>query len=213
MQNRNKVILKYTIFYSILISYIFGFFLRENLAGGAESDFINFTWPAIIAFQNNFILTIKNYSEIGEGSTPLFHILNAYLNPFTFNQLYFQASITMISFLNVFFFSQIIKKKFGLDKIDAYLYSSIFLLLPFFRSSAFWGLTENLGWLFLILAIKAYLNLNVEKSKNTNLTIFLVCTFSSLALYTRPYLVFFPIFMILKSIIEKKNFLLKKMII
>ena len=101
--------------------------------------------------------TIYNYGKIGEGSLPLFHILNAYLNPFTYNEKSFQLSICAISFLNVIFFSQILKQKYKIKIIDSYLYSSIFLILPFFRSSAFWGLTENLGWLFLILTIKFYL--------------------------------------------------------
>ena len=134
---------------------------------------------------------------------PLFHILNAYLNPFTYNEKSFQLSICAISFLNVIFFSQILKQKYKIKTIDSYLYSSIFLILPFFRSSAFWGLTENLGWLFLILTIKFYLV--VYKNK---VNIFFTCLFSSLALYTRPYLIFFPIFFLISSYI-KKDYCLK----
>ena len=190
-------------------SYIFGFFLRENLAGGAEQDFLNFTWPLIISFKKDFLFTIINYGTFGEGSLPLFHIINAYLNPFIFNQIIFQGSITLISVINVLIFFQIIEKKYNLKKVDALLYSSIFLILPFFRSSAFWGITENFGWLFLLLSIKYYNLINKDKSSKQIKLIFLTCLFSSMALYTRPYMVFFPIFIVLKLLIEKEFSLLR----
>ena len=187
-----KEIFKILFISLIVISYIAGFFLRENIAGGAESDFIKFTWPVIQSLKNDFSYTILNYGSFGEGSFPLFHIFNAYLNPFNFDEKYFQASITMISVFNVLIFSHILQKKYKILKIDAFLFSSIFLILPFFRSSAFWGLTENFGWLLLLISIKFYVDL--ERYKNNLKIIFLICLFSSLAIYTRPYLVFFLFF-------------------
>lgn len=202
--NEKKInFLKYLFLFLIFLSYLYGFFVRENLAGGAEKDFINFTWPTILAFKNNFFYTLNNYGVLGEGSPPLFHILNAYLNPFTYSQITFQASITFLSFINVILFGQIIKEKFKINNLDALLYSSIFLILPFFRSSAYWGLSENLGWLFLILSIKYYVKYEKQHAEKKILTILLMCLFSSLALYTRPYLIFFPIFLILQSITKK----------
>jgi hypothetical protein len=203
------IYIKYFVVFLFFISYLFGFFLRENIAGGAEQDFLSFTWPVILALKENFYYTIINYASYGEGSPPMFHIINVYLNPFSNNQLYFQASITLISILNILFFSQIIEMKYKLKKIDTLLFSSIFFILPFFRSSAFWGLTENFGWLFLILSIK-YLIIYEDKNINKNyFNILLICLFSSLALYTRPYLVFFPIFIILRSFFFKDFYLLK----
>ena len=101
------------------------------------------------------------------------------------------------------FFQKIIERKFQLTKIDSLLYSSIFLILPFFRSSAFWGLTENLGWLFLLLSIKYFDDYRNKNFQNEIICIFYICFFSSLALYTRPYLVFFPIFLVLRSTLFK----------
>ena len=87
------------------------------------------------------------------------------------------------------------------------------MILPFFRSSAFWGLTENLGWLFLILSIKYFIRIE-KKDKIKIFSILLLCFFSSLALYTRPYLIFFPIFVIsIFNILWKKKNLLKHSII
>ena len=204
IKEKNLINFKFFLFFLILLSYFLGFYYRENIAGGAEADFNNLTWKGILAFKNNFTETLFNYGAIGEGSLPLFHIINAYLNPLSYSQVSFQFSICLLSLLNVVFFSQILRQKYKINNVDSYLYSSIFLILPFFRSSAFWGLTENLGWLFLILTIKYYLV--VEKNK---VNIFLICLFSSLALYTRPYLIFFPVFFIMSLLIKKDYFILK----
>ena len=176
--SKNISYFKILILILIFLLYANGFYLRENIAGGAESDFNNFTWKGIQAFKTNFLHTIVNYGAIGEGSLPMFHIINAYLNPFAFNPYIFQLSISIVSLFNVLFFSKILRQKYDLSILDSYLYSSIFLILPFFRSSAFWGLTENLGWLFLILSIK-FFSRNRQKKRN----VFLVCLFSSLAIH------------------------------
>ena len=39
-------LIKISIIFLIFVSYFAGFNLRENLAGGAEEDFLQFTWPA-----------------------------------------------------------------------------------------------------------------------------------------------------------------------
>ena len=117
-----------------------------------------------------------------------------------------------MSFLNILFFSSILKEKYKISQLDALIYSSLFLILPFFRSSAFWGLTENLGWLFLILSIKFYLNYENSIVRKKIFYLFLSVFFSSLAIYTRPYLVFFPLFLILFSFTKRDFFFLKRAI-
>ena len=202
---------KILLLFLIILSYFVGFFLRENSAGGAESDFIYHTWPAIQGLKENFFLSIKNFGKFGEGSWPMFHILNVFINPFTETQFSFQFSICIVSIINFLIFENIIRNKFKIQRIDSLLLASIILLLPFFRSSAFWGLTENFGWLFLLLSIKYYLKIEkllVEKIFNFQVLkgIFLVTLFSSLALYTRQYLIFFSIFLCLDILFIKKNF-------
>ena len=105
MNETNKNVLKYSYLLIVILLYFIGFFLRENIAGGAEADFLDLTWPLISAFKINFLDTLLNYGSFGEGNLPLFHILNAYFNPFNYSQFVFQGSITAISFLNVVFFS------------------------------------------------------------------------------------------------------------
>ena len=66
----------------------------------------------------------------------------------------FQFSVTVISFITFCIFALIFKKIFSnINFIDVLLTSSVILLLPFFRTSAFWGKNENYGWLFFILAL------------------------------------------------------------
>ena len=196
---------KVFLLFFIILLYFLGFHFRENAAGGAEGDFLNHTWPALQGIKNDFYYSIKNYGIFYEGAWPMFHIINAFLNPFTQSQLSFQFSITIISTLNFFLFANLLKERFSLDQINSYLLASILLILPCFRSSAFWGITENFGWLFLLLAIKFYLNLNnLLPLKKVNFrTLYLIiftCLFSSLALYTRQYMIFFSIIYFIRYI-------------
>ena len=140
---KNTSIIINIVIYYLLFYFIFMAFFREKiLLAVLNRIFSNSTWPLIISFKENFFYTLKNYGSFGEGSFPLFHILNAYLNPFTFDKLYFQGSITVISFLNFIFLAQVIKKNFEITLLTL-IFSSALLFLPFFRSSAYWGITEN----------------------------------------------------------------------
>jgi len=195
-----KVIFFIKISYIVLIttSFFVGFILRENSAGGAEHDFYEHTWPAIQSFKSNFIYTIENYGKFNEGSYPLFHIINAYLNPFSNNIDSFHLSIAIISFSIFAIFALIIKKRFiHIEFIDALLFSSIILIFPFFRSSSFWGITENFGWLFLTLSFYFFLELKDCLNKNLNkkdtINIILFCFFSACGIYSRQTLIFVPI--------------------
>ena len=92
----------------------------------------------------------------------------------------------------------VLKKKFTkIYYVDIFLTSSIILLLPFYRTSAFWGKNENYGWLFLILAfyffneIKNNINKNPTNKDLSNIIFF--CATSACALYARQALVFLPV--------------------
>ena len=65
------------------------------------------------------------------------------------------------------------------------------MLLPFYSSRIFFGTSANLGWLFLFISVfffKKFLHNEDRK------VLFLVCFFSALALYCRPALIFFSIY-------------------
>ena len=190
-------------FFKILViclissSFFLGYFLRENATGGGL-EFYKLSWPIIQSLKKDFLFTIFNYSQFGDGTIPFSHILNAYLNPFSGVETYFQLSITIISFAIFFIFALILKKTFTeINFITILLTSSVILLLPFFRTSAFWGKNENYGWLFFILALYFFSEIKKTLSKTPNnkdiLNAILFCLTSACALYARQALVFLPI--------------------
>ena len=123
----------------IFISFFLGYFLRENSAGGGL-EFYQLSWPIIQSLKSDFLFTINNYGSFGDGTIPFSHIINAYLNPFSDVDTHFQLSITVISFVIFFIFALILKKIFSdIEFIDILLTSSVILLLPMFRTSAFLG--------------------------------------------------------------------------
>ena len=213
--NLNKeVLLKFIIVFLISVSFFLGYFLRENAAGGGL-EFYNLSWPIIQSFKSDFLFTINNYGSFGDGTIPFSHIINAYLNPFSDVDAHFQLSITVISFVIFFIFALILNKTFSDIKfIDILLTSSAILLLPMFRTSAFWGKNENYGWLFFMLALYFFFEIkkNITKvPKNKDLlNVVLFCFTSACALYARQMLIFLPVSYLLYLFFYNAN---KKIII
>ncbi len=206
--------LKITAITSISVSFFLGYIFRENSTGGGP-EFYQLSWPIIQSFKENFLYTIKNYGIFHDYTIPFSHIINAYLNPFSDVITNFQLSITIISFITFLIFALAVKRIFSsINFIDILLTSSVFLLLPFFRTSAFWGKNENYGWLFLILAL--YFFSKIKKDVHNNfkdveiLNIIFFCFTSACALYARQALAFLPISYFLYLFFNKAN---KKIII
>ena len=212
---KNKLnFFKILIFFLILTSYFLGFFLRENAAGGGE-EFYQLSWPIIQNFKENFLVTLRDYGNFGDFTIPFLHIVNAYINPFTNNAYEFQLFNTIASFFIIFVFFFALKNNFtNLKIVDVLMTSSIFLILPLFRTSAFWGKNENYGWFFLILALYFFLKIKkdiLKNEKNSKLTnIFLFCFTSACALYSRQAFIFLPISYFLYLFFNNAN---KKIII
>ena len=79
----------------VITSFFVGFIYKDFVPGGAAGGFENITWPLLQSFKNNFYFSITNYGSFGEGSYPLFYIINAYLNPFSSNKTYFTVLFNM----------------------------------------------------------------------------------------------------------------------
>ena len=209
-----EVLYKYVAICLIFISFFLGYFLRENAVGGG-TEFYKLSWPIIQSFKKDFLFTITNYASFGDGTIPFSHIINAYLNPFSGVIENFQLSTTIISFVIFFIFALILKKTFtDVNFIDILLTSSVFLLLPFFRTSAFWGKNENYGWLFCILALYFFSEIKKNLPNNPKnrdiLNVIFFCFTSACALYARQALVFLPISYLLYLFFNNAN---KKIII
>ena len=165
------------------------------------------------------MFTIQNYTTLLVGAVdyqlPFSHMINAYLNPFSDNIVHFQLSTTIVSFTIFFIFAFTLKKAFlNINIFDILLTSSVILLLPFFRTSAFWGKNENYGWLFFMLALYFFFEIkkNITKVPENKdlLNVVLFCFTSACALYARQSLVFLPISYLLYLFVNKAD---KKIII
>ena len=211
--NKN-IFFKTSIICLIFISFFLGYFLRENAVGGGK-EFYLISWPIIQSFKEDFLFTIQNYTTLDLGGPvdyqlPFSHMINAYLNPFSDNIVHFQLSTTIISFTIFFIFAFTLKKAFlNINIFDILLTSSVILLLPFFRTSAFWGKNENYGWLFFILALYFFSeikkNIYKDPGNRDKLIIISFCFTSACALYARQLLFFLPISYLLYLFINNAN--------
>jgi len=198
----------------IIVSFFTGFFLKENAAGGGP-EFYLMEWPIIQSLKKDFLYTIKNYGLFHDYTMPFPHMLNAFLNPFSNDPASLQLFNTFICFGIFFILFAVVRKVFSnIPKIDTFLISSVILLLPMFRTSAFWGKQENYGWLFLIISFYFFFeikkNLKNSPNKKDIINIIIFCLSSSLALYARQALFFFPISYLLYIFFNRAN---KKIII
>ena len=214
MFSNRHFFLKVLVICSISISFFLGYFFRENAVGGGI-EFYAMEWPIIQSFKKDFLFTINNYATFGDGTIPFSHIINAYLNPFSDIDTNFQLSVTVISFVIFCIFTLILKKVFSdTNFIDILLTSSVILLLPMFRTSAFWGKNENYGWLFFILALYFFFEIkkNITKVPENKdlLNVVSFCFTSACALYARQMLIFLPVSYLLYLFFYNAN---KKIII
>ena len=211
--NKN-IFFKALIICLVFVSFFLGYFLRENAVGGGK-EFYLISWPIIQSFREDFLFTIQNYTTLDLGGhedyqLPFSHMINAYLNPFSDNIVHFQLSTTIISFTIFFIFAFVLKKAFlNINIFDILLTSSVILLLPFFRTSAFWGKNENYGWLFFILALYFFSeikkNIYKDPGNRDKLIIISFCFTSACALYARQLLFFLPISYLLYLFINNAN--------
>ena len=134
------------IFTLIFTSFIIGFFLRENSAGGGPID-LEHEWHNFKLLKENFL----NFLNIDYEASrfPLYHYLNIKINHYIFDKKDFINSFFLYSFLVPIFFYLALRYNFkNIPKYKIYLIVSLIFLSPFFRTSSYWGLQENLAYIF-----------------------------------------------------------------
>jgi hypothetical protein len=209
---KNKKYLIFLILLSI-VSFIIGFFLRENSAGGGNLDFNN-TWSNLKIFlQNDFISAIKNTKTFELGTfissrIPTSYILNKFFNPFTYSTTAFLFSIFILNFFAPIILYFALKKKFiSVDKIILLGASFILFLSPYFRTSAFWAGEENYGLITIFLSFLFYYKYLEEKSNYfLKLNIILFSFFSCLSLYLDQKLIIISIIFLYLFLKNEKKF-------
>ena len=196
----------------ILFYFFYGFYSNENSAGagGYDGDFKTI-WSNLLLLKEGIFANLAN-PLYDDSRPPLSYIIHIYFNPFTYNQEVFRISCFIISlFLPVLFFFAIKKKFPEINKNLLALCSFLLLLSPYFRTTAYWGLGENYGLIFLVLSYLTFIRLeeDLEKNHKVNnyINIFLTCLFSSLVIYFDQKLIFIPtliLFYILNLNIESR---------
>ena len=187
----------YLFLFLSIFSYLIGFFLNENSAGGGSyiGD-LKLIWSNLQIFLNNSLhesLINENYIA---GRTTIAYILHKYINPFTYDLDKFRLSVFFISlFLPILFFLAV-NLKYKNDTTGIALFAtSILFLSPFFRTSSYWGLEENYGLIFLLLTYIFFLKVSSNTSDNhlSFGSTLAICFFSSLTFYFDQKLLIIPL--------------------
>ncbi len=192
----NKHLVIYSIFFLSLISFFIGYELRENSAGGGIIDLKHEWHNYNLLKENKLGFLFGNYEA---SRFPFFHLINIYINPFISTKSDYIFSFFIYSFFLIFiFYLSLIKVFKKQNKLVIFLFLSMLLFSPYFRTSSFWGLQENLAYIFFLLSITLY----EKDSKNTFLIIFI----SFLSFYSDQKFIFVPLFFLLK-LFNKKEFI------
>ena len=195
--SKNNTLYMILILFS-LSSFIYGFVIREDSAGGGKIDFSN-TWTNQKIFnENTTIASIKNTktSEIKlsiNSHFPSSYIINKFLNPFSKNKENFLISIFILNiFLPIIFFL-ILKKNY--KKQNLYLlacFSSIIYLSPYYRTSSYWAGMENYGLLMMVISYYFY-STYLKEINNKKKYILIFSIFSCLCVYFDQKLALIPL--------------------
>ena len=191
-------------------SYFIGFYLDENSAGAGsfDSDF-GTIWRNLQIFISNDTMSSLNHPDYLDSRLPIAYLVHEFLNPFVETKISFRRSVFAISLILPVLFFLCLKQKFKqTDNLLLLLVSSTIFLSPYFRTSAYWGMEENYGLIFLLLTFLAlnyfFKNENLEGYK-IYLQIFFITFCSSCCFYFDQKLTIIPIICFFQIILCKKN--------
>lgn len=197
---------KLSFFFLILIffSFFLGFYFNEDSSGGGKIDFIHI-YKNFILLKTSPFLEI-NWALYESSSLPIYYLIIKYLIPLN-NVFIFKLFNFIFSLSVVFILYFTIKFKYNLKihNINLFLISSLILLSPYYRTSAFYGLEENICYLFLTISTFFYYYPNKSIIFKV-ISIFFAC----LCFYGRQYYAFFTIVIFfllfdLNKIFSKRN--------
>ncbi len=185
-QNQNLYRVSILIFILSYFSFFLGFIFNENSAGGGKIDFEH-TLSTVNVFKLGILEAITDI-KYESSRPPLFAILNS-LNPFYYSNFSLKFSNFILNCFIPLFLYFLLKKQNNFDKKIIFIITSIILLSPYFRTTSFWALEENLPILFFFITL-ILVELNLSKYKK----IILVAIFSALAVYSEQKFVFLSLF-------------------
>lgn len=138
----------------IYLSFFLGYFLQENSAGGGVIDFKHISNNILLFQESNFFEI--DWTKYESTSLPIYYLILKILN---ISDFFFIGLFNIfISLFSVFIFFRLLSnlRDSYQIKISNYLLfaiSSLPLLSPYFRTSTFWMLEENMGYFFMLSSI------------------------------------------------------------
>ena len=193
-----------------ICSYFLGFYMGENSAGagGYDGDFKKI-WNNIKIFLENDLETSIQHSDYNDSRAPTPYIFHEIFNPFVKSEISFRRSVFAVSTILPVLFYLCLRKKFKKEKnLVLILLSSTILLSPYFRTSAYWGLGENYGLIFLLLTYLTsdILDKPIEELRfKIYLKLITVILFSSLCFYFDQKLIIIPLICFFKIFFSKNS--------
>jgi hypothetical protein len=183
---------------SIIVSFFFGFLMREDSIGAAHYDFHYFHWPIIQRFSTTpWSLAVADYPS---ATNPLLYLMVS-LTPFhsdedTYREMSFAIGLLTWPLLTWAYHRRY--SRYGMDCLWSSFGASTILISPSFRSSAFWGTTDYLPFVFC--AGTSLLLSRIQDSENQKrppiglLSLITLAVVSSCAFYGRQFYAFLPAF-------------------
>ena len=190
----------------IFVSFVSGFVLNENSAGagGDNGDFVQI-WNALQLFKEGILENLNSF-EYDDSRNPLIYIIHVLFNPFIDTKYQFRMSVLFISLLCLPFFYYALREKYkNINNYLAMLITSLILLSPYFRTSAFWGLGENYGILFSLITYLIFKKKIINRNFNniSPIYLFLLSLSSSLCVYFDLKLIIVPLICFVSILLNK----------
>ena len=185
-------------YFLIIFAYltlIFGFYFNENSIGGADYDF-SIISEAIIAFSDNLHLAYNNYASYKIAHFPYYYIILALVYKITKSFFLLKIFILHVSLLLPFIFYKVLKTSFrNIDEKYILILLCLFFVSPSFRSTAIWGLNDNIALIFFTASIFFFQKFNFAKNKRDKIYNIVILTLMlSISAYIRQYYAVFIIF-------------------
>lgn len=203
MKTSSKNILQLIVGLLIYLSYFISYIFNENSIGsGGYNGDLTWIWQNFEIFKSNNLLDAIKDKDFFGNRTPLFYILNIYLNPFIDHIDSYRLSVFIFFIISPVILYFTLKKYFPNDNpFTLFCISSLLLLSPYFRSSSVWGQEINYGILALIITFFYYIKFKYNKNF---FNLFLIIVFSSLCVYFDQKLLIVPLFCFYNIILDNK---------
>jgi hypothetical protein len=190
-----------TLLFGAIASFLAGYLLGEDSDGWACFDFYKYHWPLVELFSaTSWSTAAADYGGIASANNPLLYMI-ASLMPLHGDQQTYHVITFVVALLTWPLLSWAYYRRYsnqGIGWLWASFGASAIVISPTFRSSAFWGTTDWLPFVFcagtsLLLSRFQDYSETDKASAIGPFTLAALATVSACAFYTRQFYVFLPI--------------------